>query len=299
MNTKIKKTLKIILWSLLGLLLLFISLILTSPLWLGPAAKSMAESIVPQKTGTAFSVKKMDINIFSGKFLIEGTCLNNPKGYKPQEAAKIGRLFIDLDMPTLFSDVIHIREIAINDVFASYVSNNGTNNFEWISNYAASVSKQEEKEEVKDEKNSKKVIIDRLSFSSSKVLLEILPLPLPEIVLTDIGKKSNGATLAEAGQEIWAYLSKSFSSAGNAVGGFLNTMNKELTSIATEGANMLSGTTNTLNGITKSTTEKASGAVKAVEDVATGAIDAAGKGINEASELIKKASGILKIKQKR
>ena len=85
MCAKTKKAVKIILWSITIPVVVLALAFATSPLWLGPTAKAIANMIVPKKTGVDFKIKNMDLNIFSGKFLVEGTCLKNPKGYKPKE----------------------------------------------------------------------------------------------------------------------------------------------------------------------------------------------------------------------
>jgi ElaB/YqjD/DUF883 family membrane-anchored ribosome-binding protein len=198
-------------------------------------------------------------------------------------------------MGSLGSDVVHIKEITVNDVFASYVSNNGTNNFEWISNHA--LAGKEKTKEVKDEPksstNETKVIIDNLSVSNSKVQLEFIPLPLPDIKLTDIGKKSNGATLSDVGKQIWEYGQQSVSAVGNLAAGFLNSVGNELGNISDKASGSISSTTNTLNEVSKSVGAAAEKTTKAVSDAASGAVDAAGKGLNKATEAVSEGASKL------
>jgi hypothetical protein len=293
MCAKTKKAVKIILGAITSLLVIIVSAFLTLPLWLGPTAKTIVNRVVPKKTGVRFEIKNMAINPFSGKFLIEGTCLSNPTGYKPKEAARVGKVFAHIDMSSIGTDVIHIKEITIDDVFASYVSHNGTNNFEWISNHVASSMEEREEETPKaSSTNETKVIIDKLSVSNSKVQLEFIPLPLPNIKLTDIGKKSNGATLSDVGKQIWEYGQKSASSVGNFASGFLNSVGSGIEKTT----DAITSKTNALNGVSKSVNKAAEKTTKAV----SGAVDAAGEGINKATEavsegasqLFKKAGGL-------
>jgi hypothetical protein len=295
MCAKTKKAVKIILWSITIPVVVLALAFATSPLWLGSAVKSIANSIVPKKTGVGFEIKNMDLNIFSGKFLVEGTCLKNPDGYKPDDAVKVGKVFVHVDMSSLGSDVVHIKEITVNDVFASYVSSNGTNNFEWISNHAAANKDETEKAKDKPKSDAKdtKVIIDKLSVSNSKVQLEFIPLPLPDIQLTDIGKKSNGATLSDVGKQIWEYGQKSFSKAGNLAAGFLNSVGNELGNISDKASGSISSATNALNDVTKSVGDAAEKTTKAVSDAASGAVDAAGKGLNKATEAVSEGASKL------
>ena len=267
MKSKTKKIIKTIAWSFLGLLVLLTVAIAASPLWLGSAAGAIARSVVPAQTGTEFEVGKISANVFSGKFSVEGIRLGNPKGYKPANAVTVGSVFVNLDMASLLSDVIVVKEIAVKDTFVSYVSNNGTNNFEWISNYMAANSKQKRKEKKeKDEKTTadKKAVIDRLAVSGTVVQFEFIPFPIPDITLNDVGKKSNGATLSEIGDQIWKNTSKSFKSTGTALGGVLNSLTSEID----ETAGFIDTTVKSIRNETKKSgdkKEKGAGLFKKVE----------------------------------
>ena len=121
-----------------------------------------------------------------------------------------------------------MREVTIDDAFVSYYSHDGKNNFDVIlSNVDKGKGPKEKKsgsKAAKDESSSakKKVIIEHLRIAGTKVKLmksDMMPaLMLPSIELTDIGKKSGGATLEEAWSQIANAVMKSMSSMGDGLG---------------------------------------------------------------------------------
>lgn len=223
-----KRIVKVAAKILLGLVLLLAVLLLAHPLWLAPAARSVANSAVPGITKTEFNLGRLALNAYSGNFSVGDVLLGNPKGYDERVALKVGEVKVIADMGTIADDVIVLKEVSVKDVFLSYVYNDGVDNFTQISKNASSgdaqsdVSAQKQDSEEKplaekkadaktsggSEKKSKKVIIDRLSLSGITVKLGPIPLPVPPITLTDIGRKSNGVTLAELGEQLFNAIMK-------------------------------------------------------------------------------------------
>ena len=193
-----KKSLKITLIVLASVILL----VLASPLWLGTASSIVAECVVPNLTGTDFDIDDLSINPYSGHVAAENIVLKNPKGFKDADAVRVGSLDIKLSMSSLTTDKIIIESVIVKDIFVSYVSSNGTNNFDYISSYSSSddsVSTTSEDDESKETsaKDSKKVVIDLVKLDGIKVKLGALPLPVPSLELKDIGKESDGVILTD------------------------------------------------------------------------------------------------------
>ena len=87
-----KKLLKII--GILALLLLVV--LLLCPLWLGPIAGLVANSVVPGITGTDFNVEKIRINPYTGSLRVEKLRLANPKGYDAEDAVALDLLSVKI-----------------------------------------------------------------------------------------------------------------------------------------------------------------------------------------------------------
>jgi hypothetical protein len=138
----------------------------------------------------------------------------------------------------VLSDVIVIEEIAIKDVYVSYVIKDGVANFTKISQNATCDETDAEADQVTEseqapedvvetaqgEESSKKVIINKLTLEGLKVKFGPLAMPIPAITLTDIGKKSKGVTYAELWQQVFDAVLKAFGKGGDglkALGGIL------------------------------------------------------------------------------
>ncbi len=213
-----KKLLKII--GVLALLLLVF--LLLCPLWLGPVAGLVANSVVPGITGTEFSVEKIRINPYTGSLRIEKLRLANPKGYDAEDAVALDLLSVKIAPMSLMKDTITVNDVTLENPYVSYLDEDGTNNFDQIiaNVTAGKTEKEEEKaEEVKEEVEGKKVMVEHLAITGTRVRYGLITLPVPNLVLNGIGASQGGVTIESIGLEIWEKIKSSFSSVGGAVGG--------------------------------------------------------------------------------
>ncbi|MBR4652805.1 MAG: AsmA family protein [Kiritimatiellae bacterium] len=259
-----KKVLKII--GLIAALLfgLLLVALLASPLWLGPTARAIANSAVPGITGTDFNVEKISINPYTGTLRVEKLRLANPKGYDVEDAVTLDLLSVKIAPMSLFGSTISIKDITLENTYVSYVDANGTNNFEQIAaNASAGKEEKEEKPEEAKEGEGKKVMIDRLSISGTRVRYGLITLPIPAIVLNGIGTSEGGVTIDSVGLQIWEKIKESFTSTGGAIGSAFKALGE--------------GSTNLLKNVTDGNAAEnvGSGAKKAAENVGSGAKKAA------------------------
>ena len=213
------KALKIILKTVGVIVALLVVALLALPLWFGPVARGVANSVVPGVVKTDFHLGHIYLNPYTARFELGDMQLSNPKGYSETYAATLGSVVFDAETASLMSDVIHIEEITVKGVFVSLVKGgeNNVGNFKQIQyNVAggkekyeaeqAAKSRQEERPDVEKPEggSEKKVIIDKLHISGLKLQLGPMPISVPvTIELTDIGKDKGGATLEEAWQSIY------------------------------------------------------------------------------------------------
>ena len=268
------KAVKILLKVIVALVALVIIAVLALPLWFGPVAKTAANSVVPGIVKTDFRMGHISLNPYSGRFELGDTQLANPQGYSEKFAVTLGDIAFDCEPLSLASDVIHIEEIKVKDVFASVVTKDGVMNFTQIQynvaggkeKYEAAQAKAEaekpaeKKEEA--EKPAKKIIIDKLEISGLKLQLGILPISLPSVTLTDIGKDSGGATFDEAWQQIVDGVLGAAGALGDQAKALLGSVG-DVSKQATEAAGKAA----------ESATKSASDAGKAVGDGAKKAVD--------------------------
>ena len=301
------KAVKILLKVVVALVALVIIAVLALPLWFGPVAKTAANSVVPGIVKTDFHMGHISLNPYSGRFELGDTQLANPAGYSEKFAVTLGDIAFDCEPLSLATDVIHIEEIKVKDVFASVVTKDGVMNFTQIQynvaggkeKYEAAQAKAEaekpaeKKEEA--EKPAKKIIIDKLEISGLKLQLGILPISLPSVTLTDIGRKSGGATFEEAWQQIVDGVLGAAGALGDqakALLGSVGDVSKQATEAvgkaaaqATEAASKAAeSATKALGNVTGGATETAGKATEAIGNVAGGATEAAGKAAESATK---------------
>lgn len=296
MSCKSCKCLKIVGLLIGGLILLVVVAILAIPLWLGPVVKTVAKSVAPQWTGTDFDVAKICINPYSGKICIADLRLANPKGTSIANAVAFESLQVEIDMSTVFSKKIIIPRIELNKPYVSYLSVNGTNNFDYISACAkakadegknpeekkAESAKPAEETVKKDTKDGVKVVIKELKIAGTHVKLSsssLMPeLPFPTITLHDIGggDDKDGASFEEVRDSIWAELQKGMSGIGGAIGGLGK-------SIGSGASNLLKGAANLVTG-----EGELKGAAKKTGDTLTKAGETATDSVKKAGEEAKK-----------
>ena len=290
------KALKILLKVIVCIIAIVILAILAMPLWFGPVVKGVANSTVPGIVKTEFHLGQLSLNPYSGRVELGDMQLANPAGYSEKYAVTLGSVAVDLGMMTLPTDVVHVEEITVKDVFVSVVSGGENNvlNFTQIQynlaggkeKYEAAQAEKEKEGEKAEEPESKepgkKFIIDRLEISGLKIKLSVVPISLPSITLTDVGKESGGATM----EEVWNAIIEAVTKAAGAVGDQL----KALGGIAGDAA---AATTKAVGDAAAATTkavgDAAAATTEAVGNVAGGAADAAGKAASAVGDTAGKA----------
>ena len=250
-----KKSVKIFLWVLGGLVGLVALALLSLPLWIGPTVASVARCVVPSYTGCDFRLESFRLNPFTGRLQLVEAHLSNPRGFSQPEAFSVATVRVDVAVGSLFSSTVHVREIAIEGPFVGYFSANGTNNFAAIlANVEAKMGPSEKTPTGAEGKEGagKKVIIDRFRLAGTRVNLGMLPLAIPTIELTDIGKDTGGATFKEVCDAVWANLAKFVTGVGNMASELLKGTGKAATGL-------VQGAGGTATGLAKDAGEAATG----------------------------------------
>ena len=177
------RIIKGLLWTIGGLLIFIILALLTLPL-----------------TDTEFNLERITLNPYTGKLLVSGVKLANPEGYAEKDAFSLGLLTVDVDVSSLLSKEIHVRDITISSPYASYVFDAaGSNNFDRI---IASVKKKLGPKEKKEKEPSEtKVVIDKVTIKNVKVAVNTGRFELTSLVVTDFGK-STAATIKLEGVKL-------------------------------------------------------------------------------------------------
>ena len=268
---------RLVLWGVAAFFLFAVLLVAVLPLWISPVAVCVSQKVLPRYTGTDFSLGGFLLNPYSGTLRINGVKLSNPEGFGDVAAFSLSVFNVEVATGSVFSNVVVVKDVAIEDAFVSYYSHKGTNNFDMILANAKRTASDPQKGMMaagesekkpsaaknRSDTSGKKVIIERLRISGTKVKLMksdmLPPILLPTLELTDIGKKSGGATLDEAWKQIADAVMKSMAQLGDGIGmigGFLGDGAKDFSAVLDGTAsNAANGAANAVGDTAKKATE--------------------------------------------
>lgn len=207
---------------------------------IGSVIKTAVNTYGPDITRTEVHLSDVKVSLLSARAEITGLSIGNPPDFRAPKAAEVGSVYLDVDEKSLMRDTIIIDRIEVVAPHITYEKRSGTDNFQTILNNIKKQTVQEkppgEKPGATAEKDTgkgKKLIIRDFVVRDGKVTLAMAALggreitaSLPDIHLTDIGQKDNGATPAEAARQIVAALYEKIS--GPAVTDALNNQLKKL-----------------------------------------------------------------------
>lgn len=190
--------------------------------WLYSSLDSLVASAIrkygPEITGVSVRLSSVKIVPADGTAALRGLVVGNPKGFKTEHALSLGEISMKLDIGSLTKDVILIREISIINPDVTYEYGSSGSNLEAIQRNVDRYVAENlgGKSESAGKGPGKKLIIEHVYIKNGKtnVSAEILKgkamsVPLPDLHLRDIGKKSNGATAGEAAKQVLGAIAQS------------------------------------------------------------------------------------------
>lgn len=227
---------KIILGIGIGLILVIVLVAVVVGFFLGDVVKAGMETVGPKVTQTTLTVKSVHVGILTGSVGINNFVLGNPQEYlaKAPNAITVGKIAVSVAPGSLLSDKIVVKNVEVRDAviyFDGSLPLFTENNLKKIQdNVNAFVGTQ-----VKPATNApasgktkpaKKLEVDNFVISGAKVYFKGVPLPLPEIHLTNLGTGPEGITPAELVKDVLSEVTtgtvkavvNSIGSAGKAIG---------------------------------------------------------------------------------
>lgn len=200
---------------------------------LGAVIKAAIEKIGSDAAQAAVKVERIELSASSGEGKIAGLSIGNPKGFKTPQAFGLGEIGLKVDVASLKSDVIVIKEITVAAPKIVYEHASGGSNLEalkanvrrYAEAHGAGGAKPAADKDKKDAGagKEKKFVIERLSvregeIAASHALLQgkTLAARLPAIEMRDIGKSKGGASPAEIADEVIGRISETANKAASA-----------------------------------------------------------------------------------
>lgn len=154
-------------------------------------------------TQTPVRVSGVDIKLREATASISGLTVGNPEGFDGN-AIELGEFSIALDAGSLTSDTIIINDILVAGARLNVIQQGRNNNLQALMNNLSSG----EAEEESSSESSTQLIIDKFTLEGAGAsvsipdLDEMRDVDLPTIVVTDVGRKSSGATGAEVARQL-------------------------------------------------------------------------------------------------
>jgi hypothetical protein len=259
-----KKSKKIVLIAVGVILLLVVVLMLS----LGQIIKAGVNTAGPKLAKVPVRLNSVVVNPLTGMVRIKGLVVGNPEGFNTPSAMELSEFKVDLAMGSLFTDTIVIKQILIDAPQITYEKSLKSSNLSTLQENlapkkeaAAPKTEAAPADKPAEKKAAKKVIIEDFQLNGAKVNVTItalggkkMTLPLPDIKMKDIGKKSDGASPAEVISEVFDSITKAVVEAASSVGDAAGKALKDAGGAATDAA-------------------------KGATDAAKGAVDSVKKGI--------------------
>ena len=171
--------------------------------------KNAIETYGSEATKTTVSVAEVKLKLENGEAKISGMKVGNPAGFTDPNIFELGMISTKIDTSTINQNPIVIDEIIISAPAVVYEINQaGVSNVDVLKKNLGAGSSSGKSSAASDGGGEElKMVIRKLVVEGTSAKVRIAALgnkeqtvKLPRILLTDVGKKSGGATAAEVAQ---------------------------------------------------------------------------------------------------
>ena len=187
---KLRKALRTV---LLVIVALIVVIVIAINLFTNRALKIGIETVATDTLGVSVKVDNVSLSILRGKLGLKNLLINNPPGYKHDKLLILKNGRVAVDIKSLLSDTVNIKEIKL-DGMEVVIEQKGitSNNLKDVLNNIP--GKEETKEQ--PEAPGKKLHIDTLEITNVTAKVKLLPVPgkkdtvtlkLDPIIMNDLG----------------------------------------------------------------------------------------------------------------
>jgi hypothetical protein len=192
---------------------------------LGSLIKMAVEKYGSEITQAKVRLNEAEVSATSGTGALRGLYVGNPEGFKTASAFKLGEISLTLDVGSITSDPVIIKEIVVSAPEVTYELGPQGSNIDAIKRNvdgylkAAGTQKEPEKTAKSEKEPGRKVVIENLYIRNGRVTIgstisdKTMTAPLADIHLSNIGKQKGGATPGEVADKIITALGQSANSA--------------------------------------------------------------------------------------
>jgi len=205
------KKLRKMLIALLGAVVILLAIVVVLVnLFADRAVKIGIETAATKALNVGVSVDDVKLSIMAGKLTLGNLVINNPPGYQYDKLLQLQNAKIAVDIRSLLSDTVNIKEIKLDGAQVVLEQRGITNNnLQDIIKSLPSAPKTE----AQAQPSGKKLHIDNLELSNITVKAKLLPIPgkadtrtlkLAPIKMTNLGGDNKLDTAALSGKILWA-----------------------------------------------------------------------------------------------
>jgi uncharacterized protein involved in outer membrane biogenesis len=192
---------------------------------LGSLIKTAVEKYGSEITQAKVRLNAAEVSATSGTGALRGLFVGNPQGFKTASAFQLGEISLTLDVGTITSDPVVIKEIVVSAPEVTYELGPQGSNIDTIKRnvdgYLKGSGTKKEAESTAESKKAagRKIVIENLYIRNGRVNIgstisdKTMSAPLPDIHLTNIGKQKGGATPGEVAEKIIGALGQSANTA--------------------------------------------------------------------------------------
>lgn len=206
-----------VLLKIVGLLVLVLGVLIGMAIYyLDSGIEKAVETYGPRYTQTPVELASATLLPWSGKGSMRGLVVANPDGYNTPNAFTLGEISFSVNTSTLTGNPVLINSLRIvAPEITLEQGSNGSNLQQLQRNVEKTIGAGTRPDAGASASTGKKLVIKdllisagQLHYSNPLLGAQTLNVALPDIRLTDIGKKSNGATGAEVVEQILAAINK-------------------------------------------------------------------------------------------
>lgn len=162
--------------------------------------KNGIEAVGTEVLGVPVTVEDVNISFLNGSGVIKGLNVANPDGYESEQAIMIEEMRVIVDIGSLTSDKIHIKEVVIDAPSITYEGNLLNSNISKLQKNAESTGTSGSgSSDEADEEGEMALQIDRLQVNDARINVRLsflddpLSLVLPFLELEDLGKDEDAS----------------------------------------------------------------------------------------------------------
>ena len=231
------RTKKVLVGAVIGLILALVG----GAWWFYHSLDSLVASAIrtfgPEITGVSIRLDRVTIEALDGRAALRGLVVGNPSGFSTDHALSLGEISMTLDLDSLTTDMIVIKRISIVKPDVTYELGPGGSNLDAIQRNVDRYVAQHggDTGQGTGRQGSKKLVIEDLYIKNATANVGTavvqgphMSVPIPDLHLRDIGKRSGGATAGEVAQQVVGALTQSVTRAmaSRGLGGTIDTLKK-------------------------------------------------------------------------